>query len=113
MKNIPFPDFSHKIKNIDCPHCKINIQYLVPNNKIEIDTSYSDFFNQMQKGFDNLIDEMQDMFPETPLKEYIEIRKSKFKELIELLTKRINGNFSEIDEIKLKSNPYYSLTGGS
>ena len=111
--NIALPNFSQKIKSINCPQCCFKVQYPVPNDVVEIDIKYSDFFRQIQKGFDNLIDEMQGMFPETPMKDYIKMRQSKFKELIELLTKKINGNFSEIDEIKLKSNPFYSLAGAS
>ncbi len=107
MKNIPFPEFNHKIKSIDCPQCRFNIQYTVPTNDFEIDKMYSDFFKQMQKGFDNLIDEMQTMFPNTPMTDYIKMRQIKFKELIELLTKRIKGNFTEVDEIKMKANPFF------
>jgi hypothetical protein len=104
---LPTPDFSFQTTKVACPHCNHYIMLPKPCCESDIIDKQEKYIKQQHAYFDTLVNELQSMFPDTPIKEYFEMRRQSLKECIMLLTKRLNGDFTEIDEIKLKQNTWF------
>ena len=109
MKNsfIPNPDFGNQYKEIKCTHCEKYLLLPFPITEYEIIDKQYKYIEELHCHFDNLVNELQRFFPDTPIKDYFEMRKNQLTECINLLTKKANGNFTEIDKIILNQNEWF------
>ncbi len=100
--NFSTTNFDMNEKAVNCPQCRFPVRYFQHKSAFEVHNKYQDYFNDIQKLHVELIDELQDFFPDTPIKEYFEMKKLDFVEALQLLTKK--DSLSEIDRIKLDNN---------
>jgi hypothetical protein len=94
--------FNENIKEVYCPKCRFPVSYIQNKSAFEVHERYDDFMNNVEKIHQELIKELQDFFPDTPIKEYFEMKRMDFIEALNLLTKKEER--TEVDEIKMNNN---------
>jgi hypothetical protein len=94
---------------IDCMTCGRRIAYIKnhPYVESEIINKQEKFIDDLDKGYIELINEIADFFPQTPIKDFLEMRRKTFADFVHLAIKDANGTISDIERVTLMNNPYF------
>ena len=94
---------------IDCMDCGRRMIYLKnePYCESEIINKQEELIDRLDDGFISLINEIADFFPQTPIKEFLELRRKNFADFVHLAIKDVNGTISDIEKVTLMNNSYF------
>lgn len=84
----PFPE-PPRTKEVRCPDCGSYYRFIPDNQEDWYVEKAEDYIQSFDKEFRKTIDDLDEMFPDTPIKEYMEERARKLKRALGLLKKRI------------------------
>jgi len=84
----PFPE-PPRTREVRCPDCGAYYRFIPDNQKEHHVQEARAYVQGFEKEFHRTIDDLQEMFPDTPIKEYMEERAKKLKRALSLLKKRV------------------------
>lgn len=78
-----------RTEEVRCPDCGAYYKF-IPDNQEEWHVKRAeDYLQRFDEEFKRTIDDLDEMFPDTPIKEYMEERTKRLKRALDLLKKRI------------------------
>jgi hypothetical protein len=78
-----------RTKEVRCPQCNTQYRFIPDNQKEWYVEKTEDYIQRFDEEFERTIDDLDDMFPDTPIKEYMEQRAKKLTRALSLLKKRV------------------------
>ena len=98
--NFSTTNFDMNEKEVQCPHCRFRLMYHQHKSAYEVHQRYEKFMNDIAKMPDAIIDELQDFFPDTPIKDYFKMKRNDLMEALNMLVKK--DELTEVEKIKLE-----------
>lgn len=98
------PDFTFNEKRVNCMRCGHEIVYPERADEFDVSCKYQEHIDDIYNGYEEMINELADFFPDTPIKEFLNMKRDDLKEVFQLLAKRLNGKLTDTEEIILEQN---------